>query len=108
MGDCWGWVLYIEVYKSRYHNNWTWRSSPRSGASVILSVRALRISDRRKDGPTTVTKKTLQTQTVPQSVDALLRSCIHQNFVRPRSRESLGGPLPRRVDAHFRSEVLNA
>src|SRR3981081_563157 len=94
MGDCWGLVLYIEVYKSRYHNNWTWGSSPRSGAAVILSVRALRISDRRKDGATTVTKKHYRPK--------LFHKASMRFFVAASIRISSGHGRANPSAAHFR------
>ena len=47
-----------------------------------------------------------QSELLPQRVDAGLRGPIHQDFIRPRAIESFSGPLPCRVNAHFRTEIL--
>src|SRR5579863_85270 len=44
-------------------------------------------------------------QCLPFAVDQDLCLGIHDNFIGPRAREALAGPLARGIDAHFRPEV---
>src|ERR1700728_1258552 len=44
----------------------------------------------------------------PDSVYALLRGGVHLDFIGPAAGETLLGPFSRRVDAHFRTEILPA
>src|SRR5579871_308700 len=44
----------------------------------------------------------------PDRVDLCFRLGVHQDFVRPWSRKTFGGPFARGVDTHLRSEVLHA
>lgn len=47
-------------------------------------------------------------QAFPEHVHARLGLLVHQNLIRPGTAKSLARPLPRRIHAHLRSEVLHA